>query len=104
MFDNLSHTSGKLVVRKRLKRIDIGKYQLRHMKRANHIFVRVKINARLAANAAVHLGKKRRRNLHEGNAAQIGRRRESAEIAHNSAAECCQHIVAVKMVQNQGLI
>jgi len=48
--------------------------------------------------------KKRRRNLQEGNAAQMGRRRESAEIAHNSAAECCQHIVAVKMVQNQRLI
>ena len=41
------------------------------MKRANHIFVPRQINARLAANAAVHLGKKRRRNLHEGNAAQI---------------------------------
>ncbi len=47
----------------------------------------LQIDARFAADRAVHLRQQRRRHLHERDAAQIGRRHEAREVAHHAAAE-----------------
>ena len=47
----------------------------------------LQIDADLAADGAVHLRQQRRRHLHERDAAQIGRRDKSRQVADHTAAE-----------------
>ena len=74
------------------------------MEGSDHVFIAVKIHSRLAADAAVHLGQKRRRELDESDAPQIGGRREACQIADDAPSQGRQHILTVKMLQNQVLI
>ena len=86
VFYNLSHPGNDLPGRKGLQDGQVHIDQFGLIKSTHHIFVLHKVHAGLPADAAVHLGKKRRRNLHEGNAAQVGRRRKTGKIADNAAA------------------
>ena len=51
MLDDLSHAAGELIVRKCAKYGHIRVYKLRHVESAYHIFVGIKIYARLSADA-----------------------------------------------------
>ena len=55
------------------------------MESADHIFVRVEINACFSADTAVHLGEQGGWNLDKRNSAQIGGGGKAAEIAHDPA-------------------
>ena len=75
-----------------------------HMEGTHHVFVGEKIHSRLSADAAVHLGEQGCGNLNERDAPQIGGGREAAQISDHASAQGYQHIFAVKMFQDQGLI
>ena len=70
------------------------------MKCTNHVFILVKINAGLAANARIHHCEQCSRNLNEGDASLIGSCSIAAHISRYTAAKGKQHIISCKMVLN----
>ena len=69
-----------------------------------HVFIRIKVHPCFSANAAVHLGKKGRRNLYKGDSPQIGRGSKPTQISGNTSSKSYQHIAAVKLFLNQEFI
>ncbi len=63
------------------------------MKRTDKIFALRRVDARLAADARIHLRQQRRGDLHEADAAADDRSREACQVADHAAAES-QHDVA----------
>ena len=84
----------------RLQGVEVHVNESRHMERADHIFVGIKIYARLSADARIHLGEQGCRDLDKIDAAQIGRCSKAGHIADHTAAEGCEHVFAVKMMLN----
>ena len=77
--------------RQRGERRHVGEHQPRLVEAADQVLAVAAVDAGLAADAAVRLGEKRRRDLDEGDAAQQDARGEAGEVADHPAAECDQH-------------
>ena len=65
----------------------VAQHQPRLVERADEVLARLEVHADFAADGAVHLREQRGRHLHERQAAQVGRRHETRQIAHHAAAE-----------------
>ena len=79
-------------------------YQSWLVKSADHILILHEINAGFPADAAVNLGKQRGRYLNKINAAQIGCRGKTGQIADDSTAQSKQDIISVKMILYQRFV
>ena len=60
---------------------------MRLVERANQVLAERVVDTDLPANRAVHLGEERGRHVHQRDAAQVARRRETGQIANDAAAE-----------------
>ena len=74
------------------------------MKGPHHVFIGVKVYARLSADAGIHLGQQGGGNLDKINSPKIGGCCKAAEISSDATSQSSQHILAVKMFSNQVLI
>ncbi len=95
VFDDLGIAGGQLAGRQRRQHVAIGEDQARLVKGADQVLAVPRIDARLAADRAVDLGKQRRRHLDEIDAAQQRCRGKAREVADDAAAERDEHGAAL---------
>ena len=66
------------------------------MEGSHQVLAAGQVDPDLAADAGVHHGEQRRRNLDEGQAAQEARRREARQVPHHSATQCHDDRAAIE--------
>ena len=84
---HLGHPGFVLPVGKRGQRVRVDEHAPRLVKRADHVFPRGVVHARLAADGGVDHGHDRRGNLHEVHAPLVRRGGEAGHVADHAAAE-----------------
>ena len=98
VFDDLGAAVAPDGVRKRLERVRIAYNERRLPERPNEVFPRREIDRRFPADGRIHRGEKRRRDLHEPDAALVARRGKPDHVADNAAAERNDHVAAAEAV------
>ena len=76
--------------------VDIGQHQARLVEGADQVLAPRRIDRRLAADRGIHLRQQGRRNLNEVDAAHVERRRQAGQVAHDTAAQGHDHVLAVQ--------
>ncbi len=84
---HLRPARAELARRQRGERRRVGEHEPGLVERADQVLAVRRVDAGLAADAAVHLGQQGGRALHEVQAAQHAGRAEPREVAHDAAAE-----------------
>ena len=77
----------ELAPRQRREERRVDRDHRRLMERADQVLAQRVVDADLAADRAVHLRQQRRRDLHDRDAAQVGRRGEAGGVADDAAAD-----------------
>ena len=98
MLNNLTKSRIKKSLTEWLKHWHVHIYKLWLVECSNHILICPEINACLAANTWINLGKKWCRNLYEFNSSKICCRRKSGKVANNSSSKCYKAVIPVKMI------
>ena len=88
MLDDFGETAAEFTIGERAKQFRVGEYELRRIKRTDEILPFWKIDARFAADGAVHLRNERRGHVYELYSAQISRGRKTSDIADNASPNC----------------
>ncbi len=81
---------------KRLQNVSVGDDEARLVEDADQVLALRRIDAGLAADRAVDLGEKRRRDLHKAHATAQDARGKSGEVADHAAAEGDDEIAALE--------
>ena len=92
---DLREPGAQLPFRQRRQRIDVADDRGRLVEGADQVLAAGMIDAGLAADGGIHLGEQRGRQLHDRDAALVGRGREARDVADHAAAEREHRPVAV---------
>ena len=95
VFHDLGVAGAELARRKRGKRAGVGEHEARLMEGADQVLALLGVDAGLAADRGIDLGKQAGRNLHEAHAAPQNARGEAREVADHTAAERDHAIAAL---------
>ena len=87
IFDNFRHAGRKFFVGQCVQRGQISQYQLRLVKRTNHIFAQRMVNRRFAAHRRINLAQQCGRYLNERDSALICRCGETRHVANHATAQ-----------------
>ena len=101
VFDDFAQAGAQFTVRQGLERVQVANYQLRLVKRANHVFPQRMVDGRLAADRRIHLRQQRGGHLYERHAAHVTGGGKTRHVAHHAAAQGKQHGLAVAAVFKQ---
>ena len=104
VLDHFVQTGPEVAPGERAEHFRIREYGQRLMERANQVLAERMIDADLAADGAVDLRKQRGRDVHEPDAAQIGGRGESDDVADHAAADRDDGDAAVGRHANQCVV
>ena len=94
VFDDLAIPGAHLAARQCRQARRVGEHQARLVEGADEVLAGAGVEGGLAADRAVDLRQEGRRDLHEIDAAQQGRRGEPGDVADHPAAQCHQHRAA----------
>ena len=90
--------------RQRAQHGRIDDHAVRLIERSDQILAERMVDADLAADGAVHLREQRRRDVHERDAAQVGRGREPGHVADDAAAERHERRTAIGLGLDQRVV
>ena len=85
--DDLGQAGDVVVARQRLQRRQVAQDTGRRVEGADEVLARAGVDAGLAAHGRVDHGEQRRRDVHDGHAAQPGRRDEAGQVGGRSTAD-----------------
>ena len=103
VFHHLGVASAKLARRQRREHVRISDDEARLVEGADQVLAETAVDGSLAADGAVHLGEKRRRDLHETHAAPHDAGGESHEIADDAAAERDDEVATLEAHLDQAI-
>ena len=101
VFQDLSHSGGKLSRGKRLKSGQVHIYQSRHMESPYHVLELIEVHSGLAADRGIGAGKQSGRYLYEIYAAKVGGCSKSCHITHDPSSESQYQILPVQLISDQ---
>ena len=84
---DLRDAGGEFACRQGAQHADIRHHRARLMERADQVLAIGMVHGRFATDRRIHQGQQRGRNLHQADAALVGRRGESRHVADHAAAE-----------------
>ena len=102
VFDDLAQSAADLPQGKRAQESAVHQHAARLTERAHKVFDPVEIDGGLSADGGIHLREERGGHLNAGDAAHIQRRRKSAHITHDAAAQAHERIRAVHLRLRHG--
>ena len=93
VFHHLGVAGAQLAGRQRVEQRGVGEYRHGLMKRADQVLAERRIDAGLAADRAIHLGKQGGRDLDQRNPATQDCGSEAGQVTDHAAAECQDGVV-----------
>ena len=94
VFGDLGIACSEFARGQRIEHAGVGKHDARLVENTDEVLAVPSVNARLAANRGIDLGKQRSRHLDKIHAAPDDAGREAGEVADHAAAQCDHRIAA----------